>query len=343
MSLLTGMLEMFKGGHKEKTPVGLNIGGSTVKLAKFKFLPDRIELCGYCIEQSQIDISDLLRKLAHTYDVSAVNVSVSGQQAMIRYIDFPRMSAAELKQALKFEAQKYIPFPIAEVSLDACILKDDLPDNKMKVLLAAVKKDYLSQKLKALSDAGLAVNIVDIDSLALINAFNHNYAGEEKLRNKTLGLLNIGSATSNLNILENHLPSLSRDIGIGGNNLTQRIADVFTLDFKSAEELKISDDKQKNDKITSAIEPIVGKLAKEVRTSFDYFESRSVASVEKVFISGGGSKFPGLREMLASIIGIEVEVWDPLRKITLAEGLDPAKVGAVSSQLAVAVGLALRQ
>jgi type IV pilus assembly protein PilM len=338
-----GLLDKFKGGHKEKTPVGLNIGGSTVKLAKLKLFQDRVELAGYCIEPSQIDLEEQLRKIAHTYEVSTVNISVSGQQAMIRYIDFPKMSSQELKQALKFEAQKYIPFPVTEVSLDAFILRDDLPDNKMLVLLAAVKKDFLNQRLKLLADAGLFVNIVDIDSLALINAFNHNYAGEEALKNKAVGLLNIGSATSNLNILENRLPLLSRDIIVGGNNFTQRIADVFMLDFKSAEELKLTPDKQKAEKIATAIEPIVTKLAKEVRTSFDYYESRSVSSVEKIFLSGGASQYPGLKEMLAAMVGIEVENWDSLRKITLAEGVDPARINTISNQLAVAVGLALRQ
>ncbi|MGE5308307.1 MAG: type IV pilus assembly protein PilM [Deltaproteobacteria bacterium] len=332
-----------KMGSKEKTPVGLNVGGSTMKLAKLKVLQDHVELVSYSIEQSQIDMEDLIRKTAHSHEVTTVNISVSGQQAIIRYIDFPKMNLGELKQALKFEAQKYMPFPVNEVNLDACILREDLPDNKMRVLMAAVKKDYLDQRLKILASAGLTVNIVDIDSLALINAFNHNYAGEEKLKGKTVALLNIGSATSNLNILENHAPSLSRDITIGGNNLTQRIADVFSLDFKSAEELKTTGDAQKAEKIATAIEPVVTKLAKEVRSSFDYYESRSVSSVEKIYLSGGGSRDPGLKESLSSLIGIEVEHWDPLRKITVAEGLDPAKVKAASSQLAVAIGLALRQ
>lgn len=343
MASFNALLGRFKGGgNKEKTPAGLNIGGSTIKLAKLRFLPDRVELCGYCIDQNQVDIEELVRKTAHAYDVAAVNVSVSGQQAIIRYVDFPKMSLNELKQALKFEAQKYIPFPAADVSMDACILREDLPDGKMRVLLAAVKKDFLEQRLKLMTAAGLFVNIVDIDSLALINAFNYNYAGDEKLKNKAVALLNIGSATSNLNILENHLPSLSRDVSIGGNHFTQRISEAFTLDFKSAEELKTSADEQKAGKIAAAIEPVVTKLAKEVRNSFDYYESRSVSSVEKIYMSGGGSMYPGMKESLSAIIGIEVDNWDPLRKITLAEGLDPAKVKVISSQLAVAIGLALR-
>ena len=344
MVSMDSLREMLKGKPaREKTPVGMNIGGSTVKMAKLRIQQDRVELCGYSVEQTQLDLEDLLRKTAHTHEINSVNISVSGQQAIIRYIDFPKMSLAELKQALKFEAQKFIPFPVTEVSLDACILKEDLPDNKMRVLLAAVKKDLLEQRLKLLAAAGLSVNIVDIDSLALVNAFNHSYADEESMKNKSVALLNIGSATSNLNIIEGRLPSLSRDLSIGGNHLTQRIADVFALDFKSAEELKVGADGEKREKIVAAIEPVVTKLAKEARSSFDYYESRSVASVEKIYLSGGGSMYAGLKESLAAIVGIEVDTWDPLRRIVLAEGIDPEKVKAVSSQLAVAIGLALRQ
>jgi type IV pilus assembly protein PilM len=252
------------------------------------------------------------------------------------------MNAQELKQALKFEAEKYIPFPVEEVNLDGYILREDLPDNKMRILLAAVKKESLNQRLKLLRELGLEIDIVDIDSLALINAFNFNYSEDENLKNKTMALLNIGSATTNLNILENGLPSLSRDISIGGNNFTQRVADVLGSDFKTAEGLKTDSDKRKSDKVISAVESVLAKLAQEVRTSFDYYESRSVSFVEKIFISGGGSLYTGLKDMLTALLGLPVENWDPLKKISLAGNLDGSKIKAISGQLAVAIGLALR-
>ena len=118
-------------------------------------------------------------------------------------------------------------------------------------------------------------------------------------------------------------------------------ASAFIKD-KDAEELKISADKERAEKVLVAIEPVLTKLAKEVRTSFDYFESRSVTSVERIFLSGGASQYQGLRDSLSAAMGIVVENWDPLRKITLGAGLDPQKVKAVSGQLAVAIGLALR-
>ena len=326
----------------EKVSIGLNIGVSTIKLAKLKFGRDKIELTGYAIEPNPLDPDETLRKLIQSQSIKSVGISVSGQQAIIRYIELPRMSPSELKQALKFEAQKHIPFPVAEVNLDGCIMKDNLPDNKMRVLLAAVKKESIDQKLRQMRALGIDVSLIEIDSVSLINAFNFSYTDDEDVKNKAVGLINIGSATSNLNILEAGVPMLSRDIQIGGNHFTQRIADVLGSDFKSAEALKMSGDKAQQDKVSGAVESVLAKLAQEIRTSFDYYESRSVSSVEKIFISGGATLYEGFKDMLGGFLGLTVENWDPFKKIAIAEGLDAPRIHAVGSQLAVAIGLALR-
>lgn len=335
-------LEKFsKSLPREKTVFGLNLGFSSVKMIKLRMTNNATELLAYAVEQNSADMEETLRKLISAHGIKSANVSLSGQQAIIRYIDFPKMRSEELKQALKFEAQKHLPFPIQDVSIDGCILRDDLPDGKMKVLLAAVKKDLLEQRLKVLRQAGLDASIVEIDSISLVNAFNFNYGQEETVKAKTVALLNVGSATSNLNILESGLPALSRDIPIGGNHLTQKIADALNLDFKSAEKAKTGQAAQ-NEKAASAAEAVIGKLAQEVRASCDYYESRSVSSVERVFVSGGASLFGGMGESLKSFLGLPVEIWDPLRSVTMGAGVDKTKIAPVSGQLAVAVGLALR-
>jgi type IV pilus assembly protein PilM len=143
--------------------------------------------------------------------------------------------------------------------------------------------------------------------------------------------------------MDSGYPALSRDINIGGNNFTQKAADTLGVDFKEADAMKTSTDKNKADKFAQAIEPVLAKLAQEVRTSFDYYESRSVTSVEKIFLSGGGSLFTVVKDNLSNLLGIEVANWDPFKKIAPVEGVEQDKLKFLSSQLAVAVGLALRQ
>ncbi|MFA6217357.1 MAG: type IV pilus assembly protein PilM [Candidatus Omnitrophota bacterium] len=327
---------------KEKVSVGIDIGSSAVKIVKLRMVKEVVELCGIQIEPMQLDLEALLKNMAKSQEAVRVNVSFSGPSTIIRYAQFMKMNEGELKQALKFEAQKHIPFSVSEVNVDGYILKPDLPDNKMLVLLAAVKKEYLNQRLKILESAGLRVQGIDLDSIALINAFNFNYTEKNHSPDKAAALLNIGAAQSNLSIIEDGIPRLSRDIPIAGNSFTQKIREGLGLELKAAEQLKSSHDPAKSAQVMAVLEPVIANLAAEVRISFDYFESQSASSVEKIYLSGGGSLFQGAKEMLHTLVGIEVEYWDPLKKVILSSNIDADTVSVVKSQLAVVIGLALR-
>jgi type IV pilus assembly protein PilM len=328
---------------KERLSFGLDIGTQSIKYIKLRFHnKDSVRLCGFGLIPAGSDLTEALKGIKQSEGIDAVNISVSGPSAVIRNVSFPRMSQNELRQALKFEVQKHIPFSVEEVNIDSCVIKENLPDNKMLVLIAAVKKDMLNQRLKIVQDAGFKVNIVDIDSLSLLNAFNFNYSIDEALKNKALLLLNIGSSVTNLNILENGIPRLSRDIQIGGYNFNQRLMEAFSLDLGSAQELKINTDSDKIKQINTALEPLISNLCASIRTSIDYYESQAASAVAKVFLSGGEANSCGLKESFKNFLGIEVECWDPLKKISIENSVDPAKVKAISSQLAVALGLALR-
>jgi len=326
---------------KEKFSIGLDIGTSAVKVVKLRSFKDEKELCGFEIVPSLLDLTDVLKKIKILHSSDSVNIAVSGSQTVIRYVNFPKMNAAELRQALKFEAQKHIPFSLAEVNLDGFILRDDLPDNKMLVLIAAVKKELISQRLKIIQDSGFHVNLIDIDSVALANAFNFNFPKTDAPEHKTVALLNIGASVSNLNILENEIPRLSRDIHIAGNNFTEKIIDIFAVDFSAAEKLKISPEPDKLNKVNAAVESVLANLASEVRTSFDYYESQSSSSVTKIYLSGGGSRFNQLKSMLNHFLNIEVDSWDPFKGIKIAQDIDKDKLKGSLDQLAIAMGLAL--
>ena len=176
----------------------------------------------------------------------------------------------------------------------------------------------------------------------MINAFNFNYPQEQNLEHKAVALLNIGSSISNLNILEDGIPRLSRDIHTSGNNFTQKLADIFAMDFKSAENLKLNPGQEKLQSIIATVEPVFNNLANEIRVSFDYYESQSASSVAKIFLSGGGGQLSGLKDILANLLGIEVQYWNPLNKISITDSIESKKLEVLSSQLAVAIGLALR-
>jgi type IV pilus assembly protein PilM len=328
----------------ERFSIGLDIGTGFIKVVKLKLSRDSAELFASDLEPAQLNLKELLEKFKLRHGIDQVNISLSGQSCVIRYVVMPRMNEAELKQALRFEAQKHIPFPIADVNFDSVILKEGMPDNKILIALAAIKKDALLQRIKLVEDAGLQANIVDLDSLAIINSFVFNYPEECSLEHKAVALINIGSSFTNLNILEaGGLPILSRDIRVAGNNITQKIADAFGLEFKAAEKLKVKPENDSDGKIKACIEAVLSSLAGELRTSFDFYENQSSSVVDRIYISGGSANCLFSKEILEKSVGIKVQEWDPFRKITVGQGQLQAALKGSRGSLCVAAGLALRQ
>jgi len=344
--------EKFKFKIKEEGAIGLDIGTSSIKAVALEVKDKEVFLKNFSFKEisdgsiGPANLAPLIKKSIDALGVSEgrVNISLSGQPVIIRYAWLPLMSQKELASSLRFEAAKLIPFSVEEVNIDSYILKQDISNNKMLVMVVAAKKEAVSERIKLVQDSGFKIKAIDVDSLALINAFNFNYHSEdEKDLPKVIALLNIGAAVSNLSILEAGVPVFSRDIYIAGNNFSKKIADSLSIDLKAAEDLKINPDKEKLEKVSAAIELILSSLASEVRTSFDYYESQSSSSVEKIFLSGGGSLFLNLKDSLNRLLGIGIDYWDPTKRITFLAGQDSSQqIKSYLRHFPVALGLAMR-
>ncbi|KPK38869.1 MAG: hypothetical protein AMJ78_09370 [Omnitrophica WOR_2 bacterium SM23_29] len=295
---------------KSKGKVGLDIGSSSVKAAML--VPQKeggVELVAFGIEalegeHSKETIVRAMRRVVETLNVKEkkVVISVAGQSVVVRQVLFPKMSEDELKSAIRYEAEKHIPFNINEVYLDAQIIGEKTEDNKMKVLLAASKKELIDERLAYLNEVGLEVEAIDCDSIATTNAFIFNNAGLGK--EKTLALINIGASMTNVCILKDEILNFVRDIPIGAENLEN--------------------------------------LDTQIRLSFDYYENQFGKGIDGIYLSGGGSKQVGLPEHLSQAFGIESSTWDPTKNLTISPNISKESLKDVSNQLAVCLGLAMR-
>ena len=134
------------------------------------------------------------------------------------------------------EAEQYIPFEIDEVNLDYEILSgDDRQDGQMEVILAAAKKDVISEFSGVVVQGGREPAVVDVTAFALQNACELNYSVADEV---TTALINIGAATANINIMSGNRSLFWRDLSIGGNYYTNAIQKELNLSFDDAETLK---------------------------------------------------------------------------------------------------------
>ena len=271
---------------------------------------------------------------------------MTGHSVIVKRVTLPQMSEDELAESIKWEAEQYIPFDINEVNMDFQILSTFTgADGKqqMNVLLAAVKKDKLTDYTSLIIEAGLTPAIVDIDSFAMENMYNTNY---EMNDNETIALVNIGAGITNINILQNSIFAFTRDISIGGNRYTESIQKDLGLSFVDSEKIKKGEEVEGSESldVDSIIENVSTEITSEITRSFGYFKATMGSeNINKVMLSGGSSKIRNLDSFLQERLELPVEFINPFRKIDIPPSFDAEYVKSIAPHAAVAVGLGLRR
>jgi len=339
---------LYKRFFKPKTnlAVGLDIGNSSVKIVQILTRPGspKKELVSFDINTfrslDSIDVVDSIKAVIANAHVTTnvVNTSVSGQAVIVRYIQMPRMTQEQLEKALKLGVGKYVPFSLDDVNYDFQILEDGRKEDKMmRVLLVAAKKKIIEERIKILRAAGLTPNVIDVDSFATVNSFQL-----VRQENKgVIAVLDVGADITSTTVLQDNVPYFNRDVPLGGNHLTTAIVEEFGISQKEADTLK-HDPKTRYGDLVNAIRPVLDSLAREIHLSFNYAESQLGKSIQKIYLTGGTAKFKGIDKVLNSILGVDVEVWDPTRTLELNAELSKERLAEVGPLLTVSVGLALR-
>ena len=335
-----------KGRAKLKNKVGLDIGTHAVKIIEIAEAPEKPLLIGLGLKKitgmAKKEVSEAIKELAGEAKITAreASISVSGPSVTVRFISMPKMEEKSLRGAIKFEAEKFIPFNIIECVVDYQVLKKDDKENKLTILLVAVKKERVQDTMKVALDAGFSVHTIDADSFAAANAFFRNFAPPAP--DRTFAMLNIGATFTNVCIARDGLPCFVRDMTIGGNDFNAVISKAAGIEGGDAESLKISPN-EKRQELIDCTRSVATNLADEVRLSFSYYENQYGRSVDEIYISGGSAKLAGLEELFKETFGLKISFWNPLQFLDAASsGIDAALLDKMKDSFSVAAGLALR-
>lgn len=330
-----------------KTHIGVDIGSYAIKAVELSKEKDnfKIKNLAYVKVENPGSRDSLLQAIKESANKAnilnkEVNIAISGPSIIVRFIELPRMTGDELRNAISFEAEKYIPFSSDEVIIDHQLLIPHLGDeNKMLVLLVAAKKDLITERLNLLNEAGLSAGILDVSSFANINAFL--LGGTSRKMDKIAALVDIGAKATDINIIDGDILYFTRNIQLGGNDITKVLSDARSVDLNSAEDMKVNPS-LKASLVNEAIKPILHNIIDEIRLSFSYYENQSGKSIEEVFLTGGSSKVSNFYNMLKENLGVAVVPWNITEHMELAASVDNQLVDSIKDQLGVAIGLAAR-
>lgn len=350
---------MFSWMKRHKELVGLDIGTSAIKVVHLQRAQGSYAVAELGIADLQPEtivdgtimdtaaVSTTIKELfdRHGIAVKDVAFSVSGHAVITKKIKVPKMKPAALREGIAWEAEQHIPFSIEEVNLDFQVLREIGDDEQeMDVLLAAVKKDTLSEYVAVIAEAGLNIAVVDVDAFAIENAFTMAYPVEAA---EVVALVNVGATGTNINILYDGVSDFTRDSPVGGNRHTESLQKSTGLSYDQAEALKRGESVEGHSlaAVESAIETANSELAEEIRHSFDFYYSTSQRdTIHRLVLSGGGALVPGLAPYLSGVLGLPVEIANPFQSIVAdPKRFDAQEVAVIAPQMMVAVGLALRE
>ena len=345
--------------RKEKSVVGLDLGSQVVKAVEITLEGPEPVITGFA--RAEIppggEIDEAIAEVFQRGSFRSRNVvtAVSGQSVVVRYITMVEMSDSELRQAIRFESDKYLPFDAEDVVLDcqrlgrrAAVAGDDdgSGSEQMSVVLAACRTSVVQDQIRAISNQGLSPLAVDVDVFALANAWElcglDEPAVEEETVEHTVALVDVGASRTSINVICNHETCFSREIGIGGGDMTQAAARRLGVEAIEAEAIK-REAAGREAEVGRAISPVLEDLVSEISLSLDYVENREGLHVDEVLLSGGGILAPGAVSFIEQSLGRPVRTWNPLEGLRVSpDRVDVEELEASAPALAVAIGLASR-
>ena len=342
---------------KTKSIVGLDLGSQIVKAVEISLEGSEPVITGFSLSEviSGGDRAEAIAQIFQKGRFRGKNVvtSVSGQAVVVRYITMPQMSDQELSQAIRFESDKYLPFDNDEVQIDCQRLLRTPPaqsdgggaDEQMGVVLAACRKAVVEEQIGEIARHGLTPVAVDVDVFALANAWELCGLSETDFadtESSAIALADVGASCTSINVLCDGETCFSREIGIGGQDMTQATARRLGVDLAEAEMIK-RECEGREAEVGRAISPVLEDLVSELSLSLDYVENREGLRVEEVLLSGGGVMAPGAVSFIEQATGRPARTWNPLEGLRVAsDRVDVELLEACAPSLAVAIGLAAR-
>jgi type IV pilus assembly protein PilM len=339
---------------RKRTTVGLDIGSGLIKLVAISHgsgepVLTKVALTTVVddaiVEGEVMDtgiVADAIRGLMQSAGIKTkqVVIAVGGRDVIIKKIAMERVKESEARQLIRWEAEQHVPFDMENVELDFQILDPDAEGLQMNVLLVAAKRELVENKMALLTQAGLQPSIIDVDAFALHNAFQLNHPDA---MHGVVGLVNLGHETTNINIMEDGIPVLTRDLPLGTRRFREDLQRERGLSAEEADRLLQGFER------SEVLEPFLETRGEELAVgieraaAFLQSASRSAGGVARLYTTGGGSRIPGLNRVLADRLRLPVQQANPIERLQVAEDvlstLNPDEVGPL---LMLPIGLALR-
>jgi len=340
---------------RSRSSLAVDIGSGLIKMVVLDTGKDRPRIVSLGVEPMPPDaivggevmdyhlVAETIRRLRDRLGLKGRDVatSVSGRDVIVKRIKMDRMQEQEAQQVIRWEAEQHVPFDMDSVSLDFEILDPGEEGLQMDVLLVAAKMDLIETRKRLLEEAGFEATTIDLDAFAVQRAFERNY---EHAAYGTFCLVNVGREITNLNLIQDGRPLLTRDVAVGERRCAEALVKELDLPLEEAESILRSGEELAPGSREAVDEAFEGILTPVERArAFLSTADGEGDTLDEVVLAGGGADLPGLAGTIEQRLGTAVTTLDPLRSVDIEPDAQETIVEQGSPcLLAVAVGLGLR-
>ena len=318
--------------YKDEPLFGLDVGHSSLKAMQIgSKAGNSYEVEGYgsssfdphAIENGVITKPEVIAEALHTLfeknlvgkiSTRRVACSLPTSRTFSRPMKIPPMEHSDIIDAVRLEAEQYIPIPLNNLYLDYEITHQD--EQGMEVLLVAASKNIVDSYHKTLE----ALQLEPVAFEPTINAASRIVHLMAVSQSETAIIVDIGSITSDIAVYDKTL-LVASTVSTGGDNFTNLIAQNLHLSQQQATDLKNEygiSYSERQQRVIDAIKPSLEILTGGIEKSIRYYSERAAKSggeISQVITVGGGSVMPGFIQYLSKELRLPTQNLDPWQTI----------------------------
>jgi type IV pilus assembly protein PilM len=338
--------------------LSMDLGGRTTKAVHLQRRGDDFVLLRYVLLDAPIYEKNLspellaehVKSVAQALDskTKLVALALGVSDSVVRHAELPQMPLDDMRQVLKNNTKNYLQQDLPGYVFDCTILhsrngtktaekaKAPAVGQKQKVLVAGARKQLIDDMQTAVRNVGLVPDHIVPGLVGPVNAFELSM--RETFNKEVIALVDIGFKNTTICLLQQGELILSRVVGIGGDRITNGLAEALGISYAEAEGIKVG----MASEVQQQLETLVMPLGRELRASIDFFEHQQDKTVTQVYIGGGSARSECIVQTLQTELMVECKTWNPLNFLQVSlPGHQSAEIEHVAPQLSVAIGAAL--
>jgi len=345
---------------EDKVRAGLDIGAFAVKAVVMKRTAK-----GWCLqkmgyreierlseeneETNDGKIVQAIRELwkNHSIKTKRVRLTLSDEALYTRHISVPTVAEEELKNAIKWQAEKYAPFAVENAVVDFQLLDSSIKkdENQMDIVLVAAEQKTIDRYIDILEQCGLKPIVINISSFSVTKAV---LKAMDIDKDEIIPVVDIGHKRTSIIVMRGESLFLVRNIDSGGSRITRCLQNGLHISEEEAENMKkgILFFPEENDNSTtekeyfSYIQEPLSELAEQIDRSLAYCESSlAIENIKRIVLCGGGANFKGLKDFLSKKLNLRVEVMNSFKNTYIGKTqLDSSDGDEIIPKLTAAFG-----